>query len=524
MAIAVLSRLDSARELLKAIDDQRRRVRDMREEVDGYETSARSVATNSGIRDLPEDALALVQTLNERLDAHEERRRGIVEARRRVSEAEQRIAEALGRFEEAQRLHDEGHERQKSAEQQWVELLRGHGLRETLTTQHAPRMIQGIERGRGQLAELDRHRADENALSEQTAALLDEAHRVALQCGLPVPGPEEVPARVGTLADRLKQAEEDHRRRDLLREAVQKSDDRIQRPEAEIGERQKAVDCLLAAAGTADEEAFRQRAADYGKLQCLDAEIRSLETRLRQLAGGADGLAALQRELEQSAPEDSQSEQQEQDAAVNALEQEKESAVRRSENLTRELQQLENSDEISLLRIQQQADLAKFRSHAREWAVLKIASHLIDRARNKYERERRPAVLKQAERYFAGLTLGQYREILAGEGDPRVVAPDGGRKELRQLSRATAEQLYLSLRFGFVEEFTRRSEPLPLIFDDILVNFDPDRAAAASAIVELSRNQQILLFTCHPATVDLLKRMDPDASVFGLRDGTLSDA
>ena len=101
MAIAVLSRLDSATRVLKAIDDQRRRVRDMREEVDGYETSARSVATNSGSRDLPEDALALVQTLNERLDAHEERRRGIVEARRRVSEAEQRIAEALGRFEEA---------------------------------------------------------------------------------------------------------------------------------------------------------------------------------------------------------------------------------------------------------------------------------------------------------------------------------------------------------------------------------------------------------------------------------------
>lgn len=524
MAVEVLSRLASARELLKAIGDQRGRIRDMCEEIDGYEESVRSVAANSGIDDLPQETLATVQFLSERLDEHNERLRGIEEASRRVDAAEKRTAQAADRLDEAHQLHDAELARQKSADQQWKELLRRRGLRQTLTIQHAEQMIQGIERARGQLTQLDNHKATETTLSEQTAVFVNRVSSVAQRATLSPPKADEISACVESLATRLKQAEEDHRHRKLLRETMQKSDDSIKRIQAQIDERQNEIDDLFTAAATKDEETFRQRATDYQKHQTLVDETRSLETRLRQLAGSEDGLAALRQELEQSAPEALQTEQQELTEAINDWEQNKEQAVRLSENLRLQLQQLENSDEISSLRIQQQSDLAEFRNHAREWTVLKIAAHLIDLAREKYERERRPAVLKQAERYFTRLTHGRYREILTTEGDPHVVAPDGPRKELRHLSRGTAEQLYLSLRFGFVEEFIQRSEPLPLIFDDILVNFDPERAsAAADAIVELSRNQQILLFTCHPTTVHLLKGFAPDAPVFELQDGRLTD-
>lgn len=41
--------------------------------------------------------------------------------------------------------------------------------------------------------------------------------------------------------------------------------------------------------------------------------------------------------------------------------------------------------------------------------------------------------------------------------------------------------------------------------DDVLVNFSPDRATAmAEVLVAASQTQQILIFTCHPATRDLL--------------------
>jgi uncharacterized protein YhaN len=41
--------------------------------------------------------------------------------------------------------------------------------------------------------------------------------------------------------------------------------------------------------------------------------------------------------------------------------------------------------------------------------------------------------------------------------------------------------------------------------DDILVNFDAERAArAASAIRSLAERHQVLYFTCHPWTAELL--------------------
>ena len=45
-----------------------------------------------------------------------------------------------------------------------------------------------------------------------------------------------------------------------------------------------------------------------------------------------------------------------------------------------------------------------------------------------------------------------------------------------ELSRGTGEQLYLALRFGLIEEFAGQAEPLPVVMDDILVNFDVERA------------------------------------------------
>lgn len=525
VATNVLSRLDAARELLRTVNDQRRRVREMEQEINGFEESVRAVVAGSEIDDAPSDTIAALQLLTDRLAEHEDRLRGIHDGRRRVKEAEQRTAQAAEILNESNRLHKVDLESQSSADHRWVELLRRRGLRETLTGTNADPMIQGIERARGELARRDNHHAAEQSLTQQTTAFVEDVDRVVQNVGLSLRNPNDVSTLVETLGSRLRQAEEAHRRREQLRESIQKSDDRQNQLEMQISERQRELQILLDAAGTTDEETFRQLASDYDKLQSLSENVRVLETRLRQLAESPDKLPDLEREIEQSPPQVLQAEQEELEEALNVLENKKEQTVRLSENLRRQGQQLENSDELSSLRIQQESDLAEFCERAREWSILKIAAHLIDRAREKYERERRPAVLKQAEQYFTRLTHGGYREILTTEGDPQIVAPNGTRKELRHLSRGTSEQLYLSLRFGFVEEFTRRSEPLPLVFDDILVNFDADRAAAAAeAIVELSRRHQILLFTCHPATVQVLQSIDSEVHVFTLHDGQLKDA
>ena len=119
-------------------------------------------------------------------------------------------------------------------------------------------------------------------------------------------------------------------------------------------------------------------------------------------------------------------------------------------------------------------------------------------------------MVQDASAHFARITGDAYERIVAapGEAAVRVEAATGAPRLTDELSRGTAEQLYLALRFGLIEQFARSTEPLPVVMDDILVNFDANRAArAAGAIRALAERHQVLYFTCHPWTAELL---DPE--------------
>jgi uncharacterized protein YhaN len=86
-----------------------------------------------------------------------------------------------------------------------------------------------------------------------------------------------------------------------------------------------------------------------------------------------------------------------------------------------------------------------------------------------------------------------------GEMRLEITPQHGMSRTTDVLSRGTAEQLYLSMRLAFVREYAKHAGPLPLVVDDIFVNFDPGRAQAAMKILgEIAQTHQVLVFTCHP--------------------------
>jgi uncharacterized protein YhaN len=125
-----------------------------------------------------------------------------------------------------------------------------------------------------------------------------------------------------------------------------------------------------------------------------------------------------------------------------------------------------------------------------------------------YERERQPFVLKHAGRYLNKITKRRYVHVIKkADGNKLVVeTPEGLQKSVNSLSRGTAEQLYLSMRLAFIKEYANRVGTLPLIVDDILVNFDSQRARTTISLLnEISKENQIIMFTCHPHTLDLCR-------------------
>ena len=58
---------------------------------------------------------------------------------------------------------------------------------------------------------------------------------------------------------------------------------------------------------------------------------------------------------------------------------------------------------------------------------------------------------------------------------------------------------------------------IPILADDILVNFDTRRrAGAARALAQLAQHRQVILFTCHEEVVEALQEAEPAVNVVEL--------
>src|SRR5262249_29396779 len=135
------------------------------------------------------------------------------------------------------------------------------------------------------------------------------------------------------------------------------------------------------------------------------------------------------------------------------------------------------------------------------WQVLTLTHRWLELVKQHYERHRQPETLREASEYLSQLTAGRYRRVWTRRGEKVLLVDDdqGQTLPVDVLSRGTREQLFLSLRLALVGLFARRGVELPMVLDDVLVNFDADRATAAVQVLnEFSqRGHQLLIFTCH---------------------------
>lgn len=169
---------------------------------------------------------------------------------------------------------------------------------------------------------------------------------------------------------------------------------------------------------------------------------------------------------------------------------------------------------LSELRLEEETVGERIADGVQEYAVLAVAAKLLSLAQERYERDRQPEVVKRAEAAFAAMTNGRYARLAVPLGKDAIEVFDASSAATSpgRLSRGTAEQLYLALRLGLIEQLGDAGKGLPVLMDDILVDFSPDRLEpAARAIADLATRRQVVFLTCHPATADLLCRISPQA-------------
>lgn len=140
--------------------------------------------------------------------------------------------------------------------------------------------------------------------------------------------------------------------------------------------------------------------------------------------------------------------------------------------------------------------------------VAACAARLLADAQQRYERERQPEVVREAGRLFSTMTQGRYQSLTVPLDSGRIEAFDcqAAARTSDLLSRGTAEQLYLAIRLGLIARSGAVGSSLPVLMDDVLVNFDPERrTGAVEAIAQLAEERQVVFFTCHPETAQVFR-------------------
>jgi uncharacterized protein YhaN len=158
------------------------------------------------------------------------------------------------------------------------------------------------------------------------------------------------------------------------------------------------------------------------------------------------------------------------------------------------------------------AILAQMSDKVQTYLRQRLAQRMLQQYIERYRQQHQGPVLKRAGEYFATLSCDSFQglgidydakdqAILMGQrNDEEYINIEG-------MSDGTRDQLYLSLRLASLEQRVRNEEPLPFILDDILINFDNERALAGlNALSQLAQKTQVILFTHHQHMIDLFKQ------------------
>ncbi len=444
--------------------------------------------------------------------------------KRELSAAKSRRLLTFEKLESAKTRLRRDQNRKEELQIEWNAWLEKHGLGKEMGPRGALEFLTSVEQGREKqkiVRELRRRREEMDAYVKDFNA---RAREVARRCER---RPSEGDSEADIISRLRKEMQESVSSQISLREINKNSTRHRQEIELlsqRLRGKKEDIAQLMKAAGAKNEEDFRKRGNIFQERNILIEEIRRLSLSLERLVGKREDEGKWEEAFRATSLQELEEEDKRLEVRQKELSQKVKDLTDNRGKVSQQIHVLEQSRELSGLLLEERSLREELLAETNQWAPRAICQFLLRKTKEQYERERQPSVVREAQEYLARITRGKYPRILApvGEETIRLEGTDGTQKDIGELSRGTAEQLYLALRFGLIKEFGKHAEPLPVVMDDILVNFDQARTeAAAEAVVELAREIQVLYFTCHPETVETFKRIVPDLHTISLSDGSV---
>ena len=317
----------------------------------------------------------------------------------------------------------------------------------------------------------------------------------------------------------LRDAEAARQRQAVADGEVAERQAKLELVEARLQVARSTLDAALRACGLTDPAAIRLAVERAAQASTCRERVALAETGVRGLLGGAAEDPAVQARLATGDLAAWQAETASEGQAAATARTARDTASADLGRLQGDLARLEAATDIpdkaaeqARLRATQTADQVKL-------AVLSLADHLLGQTLVRFRERHAPGVFRVASEHLRQATAGTYARVEASADYSDLVIHDAdqGTRSPDDLSRGTKDLLYFTLRLGLAREQQPGGQTLPLVLDDILVNLDPERAdGVCRVIAQEAAVRQVLLLTCRPETVALVRAHVPEVAVVTL--------
>ncbi|MGB0738857.1 MAG: ATP-binding protein, partial [Planctomycetaceae bacterium] len=295
----------------------------------------------------------------------------------------------------------------------------------------------------------------------------------------------------------------------LLSESEKKSrESQHQQHIAEAAELRR--EAIFSRAGANDRSALEKlQQAQIRRLQ-LEEQLQAANEELMDLSTSEPELAITEDDLSRFDPRDGREVVQLRGRELNDVKSSLQESHQKLGRVRQEIEILEAARESQDAFFQRSRLAGQIHQKTEEWLAIQLEQEAVHEIRRQFEQDNISGTLVAASSCLHRMTSGRYHRIWAPLGKDYLCVDDefGQTCRVEQLSGGTREQLFLSIRFALAQEFHRRGVELPLVMDDLFVNFDLERTeAAVDCLIQVAaEGQQILFFTCHEHVAAMFRK------------------
>ena len=493
---------------------------------DALELLARRQTAEHQLKTLLQRVEALRQALTDRLalpattgldDALRQARERLETAQRiagQRSTLEAQIQDAQRRLVPLQTALTQAESQWQEWQQAWQAALAEAGHEDTLPVDQLETRLAQMQDIQTLLAQMDSLRADEiEPLQNALDSWMRHARTLADQLMPDASADMSTQDMTLTLADRLKAARQDEAEHHRLQQQQARNRQALEAAR----QQQIQVDALLqplrVAAGIDDMALLGPAITHSEERRQIEHEIQRIETALRE-AGDGQPLESLRTEAASIEPDQLQVELNRLGTEAGQVVEDISRLGARHGQLKAAFDALTGSDAAARAAARQQEAAAGMAEAAERYLRLKTAARLLQWSMERFRQTRQGPMLARASEIFQALTLGSFSRLLVdadSHDSPRLVSirTDGNKPvEVPGLSEGTRDQLYLALRLAALDQQASQGSRMPLIADDLFINFDDRRTEAGLQVLgEVSRRMQVILLTHHDHLVPLARQV-----------------